>query len=321
MTEQNHLFSPAPRFSAVALPDLARLRRRADVDKFGCGRVVVIGGATGMAGAPALSAMAALRSGAGLVELHVPESVVSTAATFSPCVMTHGHPATHTGTFSVTASEPLLERGERGDVVACGPGLGRNADTVHLVQRLWQECPVPTVFDADALWALSQIDRGTLAQHAAPRVLTPHGGELLRFLDPRPASSSPQDRPPRDELEREASALAADLDAVVVLKGPQSLVTDGSHQWHNTSGNAGMATAGSGDVLTGVIAALSGGGLAVLSAAHVGVWAHGYAGDVAASRLSQTSLIATDLLDHLPHAFRCLEQFLADGHWQAAPSA
>ena len=320
MTEQNHLFSPAPRFSAVALPDLARLRRRADVDKFGCGRVVVIGGATGMAGAPALSAIAALRSGAGLVELHVPESVVSIAATFNPCVMTHGHPATPAGTFSLSVTEVLLDRGRRANVVACGPGLGRNADTVHLMQRLWQECPVPTVFDADALWALSQIDRDMLAHHAAPRVLTPHGGELLRFLPSMRVSSSTQAQPSRDALESEASALAAALDAVVVLKGPQSLVTDGTHQWHNTSGNAGMATAGSGDVLTGVIAALSGGGLSVLSAAHVGVWAHGYAGDVAASRLSQTSLIATDLLDHLPDAFRCLEQLLADGHWQVSPS-
>jgi hydroxyethylthiazole kinase-like uncharacterized protein yjeF len=321
MAEQNHLFSPAPRFSAVALPDLARLRRRADIDKFGCGRVVVVGGATGMAGAPALSALAALRSGAGLVELHVPNTVLTTAASFSPCVMTHGHPATAEGTFSATAIDALLQRAARASVVACGPGLGRNADTIQLVRQLWRACPVATVFDADSLWALSQLDRRDLADHAAARVLTPHGGELCRFLRSHPAgSASDNERPPRAALEAEATSLANDLATIVVLKGPQSLVTDGTHHWHNTSGNAGMATAGSGDVLTGVIAALSGGGLSVYSAAQVGVWAHGYAGDVAASRLSQTSLIATDLIDHLPHAFLRLEQFIADDDSPASPS-
>lgn len=321
MAEQNHLFPPNRPKRALVPPKVALPLRHVDVDKFGCGRVVVIGGSAGMAGAPALSAMAALRSGAGLVELHVPESVLAIAASFHPCVMTRGQAAGEAGCFSVAAIDPLLQRAARSEVVACGPGLGRTPATIALVQQLWRECPAVGVFDADALWALAQLERGTLTDHAGPRLLTPHRGELLRFLKNSEAAQASSDTlPPRTALEAEAAALAAAFEAVVVLKGPHSLITDGQRRVHNTSGNPGMATAGSGDVLTGVVAALCGHQLEVFAAAQLGVWVHGHAGDVAAGHLSQTSVVATDLIDHLPAAFLTLEQMKDDVQPPTEPS-
>lgn len=320
MAVQNHLFSQIPTPSAVIPPGLSLPERPRDVDKFGCGRVVVVGGSTGMAGAPALSAIAALRSGAGLVELHVPDSVATIAAGFSPCVMTRGHASADGGTFALAAGDELLARAERADVFVCGPGLGRTSDTVALMKRLWQESTRPAVFDADGLWALSHLTRADLALHAGPRLLTPHGGEMLRFLPERGAVASGSRRPARERLEQEAAALADEIDAVVVLKGPQSLVTDGGCGWHNTTGNPGMATAGSGDVLSGVLAALTGSGLAPFAAAQLGVWAHGHAGDLAASQLGLTALIATDLIEFLPQAFLTLERKADEPRSPAAPA-
>jgi ADP-dependent NAD(P)H-hydrate dehydratase len=325
MTVKKHIF-PRSHLPASANPPGIALPERLDgVDKFACGRIAVVGGSSGMAGAAALSALAALRSGAGLVELHVPDAVLGIAASFSPCVMTRGHASASDGTFAPSAVQPLLDRSCVVDVLACGPGLGRTAATIELVRQLWTACRSPAVFDADGLWALAQLDHTTLAAPAGPRLLTPHGGELLRFLPTGDASGSPAPqtgklRPARSELEEAAVSLAVSARAIVVLKGPASLVTDGTHRWHNTSGNPGMATAGSGDVLTGVIAALCGRGLCLSDAARLGVWVHGHAGDVAASQLSQTSLIATDLIDHLPDGFLMLEQAAAGGQPPAAPS-
>jgi ADP-dependent NAD(P)H-hydrate dehydratase len=326
MTVKKHIFPSNRSLGSVHPPEISLPQRAVGVDKFACGRIVVVGGSSGMAGAAALSALAALRSGAGLVELHVPESVLGIAASFSPCVMTRGHASASDGTFAASAVQSLLDRSSSADVLACGPGLGRTAATVELVRQLWVACPKPAVFDADGLWALAQLERTTLAAPAGPRLLTPHGGELMRFFPESQLSGSGallkgRLRPARSELEDAAVILAKSARAVVVLKGPQSLVTDGTHRWHNASGNPGMATAGSGDVLTGVVAALCGSGLCLPDAARLGVWVHGHAGDVAASRLSQTSLIATDLVNHLPDGFRMLEQAADGGQPPAAPSA
>lgn len=282
-------------------PGLPRLERRArDTSKRDYGRVLVVGGSSGMAGAPALAGMAALRAGAGLVEVVVPASVVAIAAGFDPCVMTHGLPADDEGGFAMAATDAILERAGRADVVAVGPGLGRSHAAGVLTARLWSDVPRPAVFDADALWALSRLDRATLARHAGPRILTPHVGELLRFIG-RDGGLG------RAALEEAAAALAADIDAVVVLKGPDTLVTDGRRQGHNASGNPGMATAGCGDVLTGVAAALfcqplAAGRAEPWDVARLAVWVHGRAGDVAAARVGEVSLVATDVVAGLPAA-------------------
>lgn len=252
-----------------------------------------------MAGAPALSAMAALRSGAGLVELLVPEAVAAIAAGFDPCVMTRGLPVRADGTFAHDALEEIEARARTADAVAVGPGIGRSEAVVTIVRYLWQSLTQPAVFDADGLWALAGLDRNALAHHAGPRLLTPHAGEMLRFVEAREFAAGD-----RQALEREAALLAAAVDAVLVLKGPNSLVVDAARSHHNPTGNPGMATAGTGDVLTGVAAALLAQHLPPVDAARLAVWVHGRAGDAAADALGETSMTARDLLDRLHVAFR-----------------
>jgi len=281
--------------------DLPRLpRRRRDTSKRDYGRVVVVGGAAGMAGAPALAAMAALRSGAGLVELLVPEPVAAVAAGFDPCVMTRGLPGQSDGTFAASALAEIEDRTAGADAVAVGPGMGRSDAVLEIVSHLWRRLQQPAVFDADALWALAAGDRETLAAHAGKRILTPHAGEMLRLLGADPASPRGGDRP---QLERDATDLAAAIDAVIVLKGPASLIVDRTQRAHNDSGNPGMATGGTGDVLTGVTAALLAQRLAPFAAARLAAWVHGRAGDAAAAALGEISMTARDLLDRLHVAF------------------
>jgi hydroxyethylthiazole kinase-like uncharacterized protein yjeF len=284
-----------------AIPaDLPRLAPRdRDASKQDFGRVLVVGGAAGMAGAPALAALAALRSGAGLVELIVPESVVGIAAGFDPCVMTHGLPA-EGGGFATTAADLIRERTDRADAVVVGPGIGRSLPVAQLVRCMWRDLRCPAVFDADGLWALSRSADASRARHAGPRVLTPHAGEMLRLIGHDPTVSQPGGRP---WLEEQTRRLAAAIDAVVVLKGAGTLVVAPDGEWRNDTGNPGMATAGTGDVLAGTLAALLAQGLSPSAAARLGAWVHGHAGDAAAAALGQTSVTARDVLDRLHVGF------------------
>lgn len=253
-----------------------------------------------MAGAPALAAMAALRSGAGLVELLVPEPVVGIAAGFDPCVMTRGLVATADGTFAAAAVEGILERLADADAAVIGPGIGRSDATRAVVLRLWREARVPAVVDADALWALAACATESLRDHAGPRILTPHAGEMLRLMGRSPNGEDARDRP---LLERSAAAMAATAGVVMVLKGAGTLVVGEGREARNETGNPGMATAGTGDVLAGVTAALLAQGLTPFDAARLAAWVHGRAGDVAANDLGQVSMTARDLLDRLHVAF------------------
>jgi NAD(P)H-hydrate epimerase len=155
----------------------------------------------------------------------------------------------------------------------------------------------PLVIDADGLNALARLPAATWRGHRAPVILTPHPGEFARLAD----KSGDEVRTRRAEL---ATAYAAEQSVVVVLKGHGTLVTDGGRTYRNATGNPGMATGGTGDVLTGLVGALVGQGLEPFEAAVLGVWAHGRAGDLAAAQVGQTALIATDLLVHLPAALR-----------------
>jgi NAD(P)H-hydrate epimerase len=288
--------NPHPPADLVRLPE-----RRRDASKRDYGRVVVVGGGAGMAGAPALTALAALRSGAGLVELVAPEGAAAIAAAFDPCVMVRAAPAAADGGFSAAARDPILARAALADVVAVGPGIGRSDAVRDIVLHLWRELPQPAVFDADALWALSQSPAADRRRHAGPRVITPHAGEMLRLLGRPPDAPAARDR---ETLERAAADMAAALGAVVVLKGPDTFVVDAHFQARNATGNPGMATAGTGDVLTGVTAALLAQGLEPFAAARLAAWVHGRAGDAAAVDLGQVSMTARDLLDRLHVAFR-----------------
>ena len=281
--------------------DLPRLGPRSrKTSKRDYGRVVIVGGAAGMAGAPALAGMAALKSGAGLVEVLVPEVVTAVTASFDPCLMTRGLPSDPDGTFARTAEPLLQERLATATAAAIGPGMGRSSAVAAIVQLLWRDLPQPAVFDADALWALAEVQPAERLQHAGSRVITPHAGEMLRLVGHDPASPRARDRA---WLEAMATEIAATSDAIVVLKGPATLITDGNRQAHNETGNPGMATAGTGDVLTGVIAALVAQGMSAFEAARLGTWIHGRAGDLAATEVGEISMTARDLLERLPAAF------------------
>jgi ADP-dependent NAD(P)H-hydrate dehydratase len=274
--------------------ELPRLPPRSpDANKGDFGRALIVGGSRGMAGAAALAGMAALRGGAGLVRVAVPEAILDTVAGFEPSYMTIPLPADASGHIAAGAFEQIAEAAEPATVVACGPGLGRSPALDQLVVRLYREIAKPMIFDADALNALA-VDADALAHPGGPRVLTPHPGEFARLVGKK-----------LDAESRNAAAveLAAHCGVVVVLKGHRTLVTDGRRKAINATGNPGMATGGTGDVLTGLITALACQHLELFDAARLAVHLHGLAGDLAAEELGQVSLIASDLIQYLPEAF------------------
>ena len=183
------------------------------------------------------------------------------------------------------------------DVIAFGPGMGRSQPGQEIAQYLYCEALQPVVIDADGINNLA-ASKADLSRHAGPRILTPHPGEFCRLIESDSASVT------RSGLEEKAIALATENRLTLVLKGHRSLVTDGDFIYRNETGNSGMATAGSGDVLTGVIAALLAQGLSSIDAAKTGCLVHGAAGDEAAKRVGEISLIATDLLNSLSSVFK-----------------
>ncbi len=280
----------------IANPPLPKLPPRDSLAHKGSfGKALLVGGSHGMAGAVALAGKACLRSGAGLVRLATPDVCQATVAGFEPSYMTLGLPSDLEGRLALSAFGRIQQAADDATVVACGPGLGQSAGLTELVESFCREFTQPIVFDADALNALAhRVD--ALGGAAGPRILTPHPGEFARLVKlPRIA---PQER--RELAER----FANEYGVVLVLKGHQTVVTDGQTTVLNPTGNPGMATGGTGDVLTGVIAGLLCQGLTPLDAARLGVFVHGWAGDLAAAELGQTSLIASDLIGWLPAAFQ-----------------
>jgi ADP-dependent NAD(P)H-hydrate dehydratase len=277
------------------LADLPRLPPRADDSHKGdFGRALIVGGSRGMAGAVALAGMATLRSGAGLVRIATAQCCQDTVASFEPSAMTIGLPHDDEGRIAGTARAFLGEHVGECTALACGPGLGRSRDLVELVTWLYRDIKQPMVVDADALYALAQRPN-SLEKHAGPRIITPHEGEFARLLGIE--SIEPQQR---EELARE---FAQRTGTIVVLKGHRTVISDGSQLATNSTGNPGMATGGTGDVLTGIITALLCQQMGAFEAARLGVHVHGLAGDLAASDLGEISLIASDLLKYLPLAW------------------
>ena len=264
------------------------------------GTVLVIAGSRGMTGAAILAGRAALRGGAGLVRVACPAAVQDVIAAAYPAYTTFGIRQHTDCSFSEGAAEELIELGRAASVVAIGPGLGRETPVVNLVRGLLDELrDRPIVLDADGLFAVSPFTEG-YAKRTAPLVLTPHPGEFARLTGEKVGSSD------AERAER-ANRFAQRFNCVLLLKGAGTVVADGTRLFRNPTGNPGMATGGSGDVLTGVVAALVGMGLAAFDATVLGAYVHGRAGDLAAMALGQTALTATDLLDYLPAAFRELE--------------
>jgi NAD(P)H-hydrate epimerase len=251
-----------------------------------------------MTGAAVLCGSAALRGGAGLVQMAVPGEVLATVAAGNPCYLTSPFPQDMRGRLSAAAVDDLVDVATTwSDVVAVGPGLGLSDAIPRLVVALFERANRPLVVDADGLNALARVPPTDWRKRRHPAVLTPHPGEFARLCD-QPADAV------RDRREELAIAYAAEHQVILVLKGHRTLVTDGTRVYRNETGNPGMATGGTGDVLTGLIAALIGQKLDPFAASVLGVWAHGRAGDLAAAVLGQTALIATDLLDYLPAALR-----------------
>jgi NAD(P)H-hydrate epimerase len=256
----------------------------------------LIGGSRGMSGAIALAGRATLRSGAGMVTLAVPRTVQDVVASFEPSYMTHALPDDD-GCISAAASDELIELAKSATVSAIGPGLGRSPELTQLVVRLYREIDRPMVVDADALFALAE-SQGVLHEPGGARVLTPHPGEFERFTGEQPKKRR------RIEAAAELAAYDSSQRTIVLLKGHQTVVTDGRRYSINKSGNPGMATGGSGDVLTGIITGLMCQGLEAFDAARLGAFLHGSAGDFAVESIGQISLIASDLIDYLPHAIQ-----------------
>jgi len=271
--------------------------RRRDAHKGDFGRVLVVGGSRGMAGAPVLSGRAALRSGAGLVTVACPASLYPIVAAHCLCETTAPLLETDEGSIADEASASVLERAGRDQcVTAIGPGLGRHESTRRFARAVIEGLERPFVADADALFALAE-DPSALARAPATGVVTPHEGEMARLL----GISSAEVRADRMGIARQ---FARRFRHVLVLKGNGTLVAHGDRLWRSETGNPGMATAGAGDVLTGVVAALLAQGLAPYEAARLAVHIHGLAGDLAREERGEIGLIATDLLEALPLAFR-----------------
>jgi ADP-dependent NAD(P)H-hydrate dehydratase len=271
--------------------------RPRDSHKGRYGHVLVIAGSRGMAGAAALCGAGALRSGAGLVRVATAAEVHPTVASFEPSYMTYPLPCDQAGCIDFAAALPALKKLiEPATVIAVGPGLGQSPDSRKLLQFLIAESDKPLVIDADGLNALvGQTE--LLTQSKKPIVLTPHPGEFARL------SGLPITTVQAERIVRTAAFANLAETLVVVLKGTGSVVSDGKRYYVNTTGNPGMATGGTGDVLTGVIAALLAQKLPAFEAAQLGVFIHGVAGDIARDQNGETSLIAGDLVDALPDAF------------------
>ncbi len=266
-----HLTTPA---------DLRQLfaKRRKDSNKGLYGHVYVVGGSFGKAGAPSMAALGSFRSGAGLVSVAVPKEILPTVAAYHPELMTE----------SLETSDL-----QRATVLAVGPGFGTSPDAVRFVTRLYTESSLPAVFDADALNILA----ADLPKTDKIRILTPHPGEMGRLV----GISTKEVQ--ADRLDH-AQALARKSGATVVLKGDRTIIAfpDGE-AWVNPTGSPSMATGGTGDILTGMVAGMvaqhpSDWRMAVCAA----VWLHGRCGELAARDLGEESTLATDLLTYLPEA-------------------
>ena len=282
--------------------------RPAASNKGNFGHVLVLGGSTGKAGAAAMAGMAVLRAGAGLSTVATAKSVLATVAGFHPELMTEPLEETGAGSISGRALQQgrmdSLAKGKT--VLAIGPGISRDPETADFVRAVVKKYNLPVVLDADALNAFEGRAE-ELKSRPGPLVITPHPGEMARLTGLTVAAVQ------RDRL-NVARSFASEHQAIVVLKGHRTLIAqpDGT-VWVNTTGNPGMATGGTGDILTGMVAGLIAQNPdriadAVIAAVHL----HGLAGDVARESMGEHSMVATDLLTALPEAFRRTRQAAQD---------
>lgn len=255
------------------------------------GKLLLLCGSRGYTGAAFFAAMGALRAGAGLVFLGVPESIYGIEAVKLNEPVIFPLPD-ESGRLSADAVPEILTRLPQMDAVLVGPGLGQSEGTLAVVRAVLEKAECPVVVDADGINVLS-AHRDLLRGRKLPTILTPHDGEFARL-----GGVIGEDRMAA------AAALAEELGCVVLLKGHETCITDGTDGFLNPTGNPGMAVGGSGDVLAGVITALLGAGLLPLEAAACGAWLHGAAGDRCAAELGQYGMLPTDMLSALPRLMK-----------------
>ena len=274
---------------------LSRVKPRSSKKDFG--HLLIIAGSPSMLGAAALSSLAAMRSGAGLVTAAVPRSLnLTLQKKISNCVMTMPLAQGKAGGFSLKAYDQLKKIWDQFDAIAIGPGIGRDPGTQQFVRKVIIDCPKPLVIDADALFALAGHCE-ILLKAKGGRVLTPHPGEMSRLANK-----------PINKIENDRLKITCDFartyNCVLLLKGYRTVVACPQGKTYiNRTGNVGMATAGSGDVLTGMITAFLGQGMESFEAAKYGAYYHGKAGDLAAKKKSKLSTIASDIIDEITRVF------------------
>ncbi|MBO4937393.1 MAG: NAD(P)H-hydrate dehydratase [Oscillospiraceae bacterium] len=255
------------------------------------GKILLLCGSRGYTGAAALSAMGALRSGAGLVFLGVPECIYTIEAVKLTEAIVFPLPDDG-GCLSAEAVPEILERLPKLDAVLLGPGWGQSEGTLAAAKAVLERFDGPVVVDADGINVLSR-HKDILRGRTAPTILTPHDGEFARLggviAEDRIAS---------------ARALAADLGCTLLLKGHETVITDGERVYLNHTGNPGMAVGGSGDVLAGIIVSLLGQGITPLEAAACGAWLHGAAGDLCAREIGQYGMLPGDMVQALPRLLK-----------------
>lgn len=276
-------------------------KRKPDGHKGDFGRLFILAGSTGLTGAATLCALAAARSGLGLVTVGCPASLNSILEMKLTEPMTLPLPdIAGKGVLALRGLGEIRQRIKESDALVIGPGVGRHHETKELIQRLVSLLDKVAIIDADGLNAFEK-NRAALEGKHPQLVLTPHPGEFRRLID----EDIPSNLPARFDLVRK---YAAKFNSVIVLKGSPSIVVDTDGELYlNPAGNDGMATGGTGDVLSGMIGSFLAQGLSPLHAALCGVYLHGLAGDLAASELGKRSLIAGDLVDFLPDAFSIIE--------------
>lgn len=268
------------------LPD-----RDPNAHKGNFGRILLLCGSEGYTGAAYLAAMGALRSGAGLVYLGVPRCIYAIEAVklVEPVVFPLPD---HQGGLSVDAIPEIQNRLEKMDAVLIGPGIGQSEGALQALQSVLTNFDGPVVLDADGLNLLS-IHKNLLRGRTAPTILTPHDGEFFRLGGSRDP-----------ERVRAAEELAKELSCIVLRKGHETIITDGSRTYINHTGNPGMAVGGSGDLLAGILVSLLGQGIAPFEAAACAAWLHGRAGDLCAERVGQYGMLPSDMLDVLPRLMK-----------------
>ncbi|MFC1645785.1 NAD(P)H-hydrate dehydratase [Candidatus Omnitrophota bacterium] len=280
-------------------------KRKKESHKRDFGHVFVVAGSLGMGGAAILAAKAALRCGAGLVTLGLPKSLSTAVMNHCPEIMTFPLPETEEGTLSKVSFGKINKFLDKVNVLVIGPGLSRNIQTQRLIRRTILESRIQTVIDADGINAwIGFMDKFKVGISCLPvsksnlRIITPHPGEIARLLDIKAKDVQKK----RKEV---AKNFAEEYNVIVVLKGYLTIVAApfGS-MYVNKTGNSGMSTAGSGDVLDGIISSFLAQGLTSFEAAKLGVYLHGLAGDLAAKDKTQLGLIASDIIDYIPEAIK-----------------